>query len=293
MSRPVQADPREDVMSAQEHHHEALEVMNGIGGEAGPPVLSLQNLTIRFGGITAVNELDLDLPRGIIAGLIGPNGAGKTTVFNLVTGFYKPTFGSVAFRGRAITGLPPHAICKTGIARTFQNIRLFTNATALENVMVGAHVRQKSPWWMSPLQLPMVRNEEKRMTAACLELLDRLNLADSARLPAGSLPYGAQRRLEIARALATGPSLLLLDEPAAGMNPQESTDLMALIRGIQKDFALTILLIEHDMKVVMGVCDHIWVLEYGICIADGRPEAIRSDKRVIKAYLGEEYLKYA
>lgn len=261
--------------------------------EAAVAALRLQDLTIRFGGITAVNELDLELPQGIIAGLIGPNGAGKTTAFNLISGFYKPTAGSVSFHGQNITGLPPHAICKAGIARTFQNIRLFGNATALENVMVGGHVRQKSAWWMPPLQLPMVRGEEKRLTAASLDLLERLNLADAAHKLAASLPYGAQRRLEIARALATGPSLLLLDEPAAGMNPQESTELMDLIRGIQRDFSLTILLIEHDMKVVMGVCDRIWVLEYGLCIAEGRPEDIRSDERVIKAYLGEEFLHHA
>lgn len=253
--------------------------------------LELKNATMRFGGITAVNELEMSIPQGIIAGLIGPNGAGKTTVFNMITGFYTPTSGSILFNGKAITGLPPYRICKAGIARTFQNIRLFTTSTALQNVMVGFHVRQKSTWWMPPLLLHLA--EEKAIRRKSMELLDRFGLTDVAHMPAGSLPYGAQRRLEIARALATSPSFLLLDEPAAGMNPQESTELMALINSVRDDFNLTILLIEHDMKVVMGVCSQIWVLEYGICIAQGAPDEIRNNPRVIEAYLGEEYLKYA
>ena len=253
--------------------------------------LSLNNVTMRFGGITAVNELDMTIPSGLIAGLIGPNGAGKTTVFNMITGFYTPTSGSIRFNDEAITGLPPHRICKAGIARTFQNIRLFTTASALQNVMVGFHLRQKNHWWMAPLMLHL--KEEKLIRAKAMELLDRFGLTQVAHLPAGSLPYGAQRRLEIARALATDPSFLLLDEPAAGMNPQESTELMSLITHVRDDFNLTILLIEHDMKVVMGVCAQIWVLEYGICIAQGAPDEIRNNPRVIEAYLGEEYLKYA
>lgn len=253
--------------------------------------LELKNATMRFGGITAVNELEMDIPEGIIAGLIGPNGAGKTTVFNMITGFYTPTSGSILFNSKAITGLPPHRICKAGIARTFQNIRLFTTSTALQNVMVGFHVRQKTTWWMPPLMLHL--GEEKTIRRKAMELLERFGLAEVAHMPAGSLPYGAQRRLEIARALATGPSFLLLDEPAAGMNPQESTELMSLINRVRDDFNLTILLIEHDMKVVMGVCSQIWVLEYGICIAQGAPDEIRNNPRVIEAYLGEEYLKYA
>jgi branched-chain amino acid transport system ATP-binding protein len=252
-------------------------------------VLELAGATMRFGGITAVNDFDMAIPTGMIAGLIGPNGAGKTTAFNVISGFYTPTSGQVRFNGQNITGLPPHRICAYGIARTFQNIRLFSGLSALQNVMVGSRLRQKSAWWMAPLQLPLVHREEREGREQAMQLLERLNLADAAYQPANSLPYGAQRRLEIARALATQPKLLLLDEPAAGMNPQESSELMELIRGIRDDFDLTILLIEHDMKVVMGVCAHIWVLDYGMCIAEGDPDAIRGNPLVIKAYLGEEY----
>lgn len=254
-------------------------------------VLNLKGITMKFGGITAVNELDMNIERGIIAGLIGPNGAGKTTAFNMISGFYKPTAGTITFNGKPIGGMPPHRICKNGIARTFQNIRLFPTSSALENVMVGFHVRQKTYWWMPPFMLHL--GEEKRMRIKGMELLERFGLKDLADMPAGSLPYGAQRRLEIARALATDPTFLLLDEPAAGMNPQESSELMDLINNVRKDYDLTILLIEHDMKVVMGVCSRIWVLEYGICIAEGQPDEIRNNPRVIEAYLGEEYLKYA
>ena len=253
--------------------------------------LELSGVTMRFGGLTAVSDLDLAVPRGAVTGLIGPNGAGKTTVFNMITGFYKPTAGAIRFNGTPITGRAPYRICKAGIARTFQNIRLFGTASALQNVMVGGHVNSKTPWWAPAFLLHL--GKERALRDRSLELLDMLGLSDAAHLPAGSLPYGAQRRLEIARALATNPAFLLLDEPAAGMNPQESAELMELIRRIRDTFNLTILLIEHDMKVVMGVCSHIWVLEYGIRIADGDPDSIRNNPRVIEAYLGEEYLNYA
>ncbi|MDL2279537.1 ABC transporter ATP-binding protein [Desulfovibrio sp. OttesenSCG-928-G11] len=264
-----------------------------MSGQMASAALELASATMRFGGITAVSDFDMRLPEGVIAGLIGPNGAGKTTVFNMISGFYTPSSGKIYFGGKSITGKAPHSICKAGIARTFQNIRLFTGMDALQNVMVGGHLRQKSFWWMPPLQLPLVRREEKALREKSMTLLTSLGLDDVAGQPAGSLPYGAQRRLEIARALATGPRLLLLDEPAAGMNPQESAELMALIRAIRDQYRLTILLIEHDMKVVMGVCSHIWVLEYGMCIAEGDPDAIRGNPRVIEAYLGEEYVKHA
>lgn len=258
-----------------------------------PAVLELDQATRRFGGITAVNDVSFSLPKGMITGLIGPNGAGKTTVFNMITGFYSPSSGDVRFTGQTITGLAPHRICKLGIARTFQNIRLFSGLSALENVMVGGHLRQKSAWWMPPLQLPLIRREERELREKAMHLLQGLGLEKVADQPARSLPYGAQRRLEIARALATSPSLLLLDEPAAGMNPQESVELMNLIRKIRDRYNLSILLIEHDMKVVMGVCAHIWVLEYGSCIAEGTPDAIQDNPRVIEAYLGQEYTKHA
>ena len=257
------------------------------------PILKLDDLTMRFGGLAAVSDLSLEVPRDSIVGMIGPNGAGKTTVYNMDTGFYRPTRGRVLFDGDDITGMHPHMICRAGISRTFQNIRLFYNETVLENVMIGCHVRRKSKWWSAPLGLPSFREEEKAIREKSMDLLGSVGLADYADERSGSLPYGAQRRLEIARALATDPKFLLLDEPAAGMNPQESQELMAFIKDVRKRFDLTILLIEHDMRVVMGVCEYIWVLDYGLMIAEGNPEAIQSNQKVIVAYLGEEYVKYA
>lgn len=251
-------------------------------------LVELREVTMRFGGVTAIENLSMDLPERGIAGLIGPNGAGKTTVFNVITGFYKPTEGHVRFKDRDITGLKPHEICALGLARTFQNIRLFYNETALENVMIGRHVRRTHRWWETVLGLSGALREEKDIRERAEQLLARIGLEDYRDEKASSLPYGAQRRLEIARALATEPEFLLLDEPAAGMNPQESLELMNFIRQIREEFNLTILLIEHDMKVVMGVCEHIWVLEYGKLIAEGDAAAIRSNPRVIEAYLGED-----
>ncbi len=251
-------------------------------------LLSVESIVMRFGGIVAVNELDMHIPKGSIVGLIGPNGAGKTTAFNVISGFYTPQEGSVSFKGVNITGHPPHQVCEAGMARTFQNIRLSQHLTALQNVMVGCHVRRQCPWWMAPLGIPAYYKEEQAIKEKAEGLIERLDLTPYVNEKAHSLPYGAQRRLEIARALATDPTFLLLDEPAAGMNPQESIELMHFIGHIRDEFDLTILLIEHDMKVVMGVCQYIWVMEYGQLIAEGNPETIRNNPQVIKAYLGED-----
>ncbi len=252
--------------------------------------LDTQAITMRFGGVTAVNQLNMQVEENSITGLIGPNGAGKTTAFNVVSGFYTPQEGRILFNGEDIKGVSPHTICKKGMARTFQNIRLFHTLTSLENVMLGRHVRRKHSWFATLFGLPGTMKEEKDIRQKAWELLEKLQLTQYAHEKASSLPYGAQRRLEIARALATEPSFLLLDEPAAGMNPQESIELLHFIKHIRDEFNLTILLIEHDMKVVMGVCEQIFVLEYGQLIAQGTPEEIRSNKKVIEAYLGEDAL---
>lgn len=250
--------------------------------------LQTEDLTIKFGGLTAMDKFNASIEAGTVAGLIGPNGAGKTTCFNMITGFYKPTSGRVLLNGKDITGTSPHKVCQAGIARTFQNIRLFHNATVLENVMLGAFIRQKTGWIQAVLSLPSYFKEDRATRERAMDLLDTVGLRKHAHENATSLPYGAQRRLEIARALATAPSFLLLDEPAAGMNPNETRDLIEFIRQIRSQFNLTVLLIEHDMKLVMEICEKIWVIDYGVTIAEGDAAHIQSNPRVIEAYLGEE-----
>ncbi|HXL02270.1 MAG TPA: ABC transporter ATP-binding protein [Candidatus Atribacteria bacterium] len=252
------------------------------------PLLSLEDLTIAFGGLVAVSDFSLQLFPGDLVGLIGPNGAGKTTVFNLITGQYRPTKGRIIFQGKDITGFSPDVVTTVGIARTFQNIRLFGNLTVLENVLVSFHVRLQSSFLAPMFSLPSYWREERAIREEAYELLKAVGLADATKEEAQSLPYGEQRRLEIARALATHPSLLLLDEPAAGMNPQETQELMRFIQKIRDDFNLSIFLIEHDMKVVMGICERIAVMDFGMKIAEGTPEEIRNNPRVIEAYLGVE-----
>ena len=251
-------------------------------------ILEVKNLSIQFGGLRAVDGLNMTIRRGQLYGLIGPNGAGKTTVFNMLTGVYKPTAGTILLDGENITGKPAIAINKAGIARTFQNIRLFKNMSVLDNVKAGLHNHTNYTAIEGALRLPRYFKEEKRITAKALELLKVFELDGEAQQLAANLPYGKQRKLEIARALATDPKLLLLDEPAAGMNPNETAELMNTIHFVRDEFKMTILLIEHDMKVVMGVCEYIWVMEYGALIAEGTPEAVRNDPLVIRAYLGED-----
>lgn len=251
-------------------------------------LLKAQGVSKLFGGLKAVADFDVYINKGELVGLIGPNGAGKTTAFNLLTGVYQASTGSIDFDGKSILGLKPYQITQRGIARTFQNIRLFSELSVLDNVKIAYHSHVKYSVLESVLRLGRYFSEEAEIEAKAIELLKIFKLDDKKDEIAKNLPYGAQRRLEIARALAAKPQLLLLDEPAAGMNPQETQELMSMISWIRKEFGLTVLLIEHDMSLVMGICERIYVLEYGTIIAKGTPEQIKNDPEVIRAYLGGE-----
>ncbi len=251
------------------------------------PLLACEGVSRHFGGLCALNQIDLHLEPGELVGLIGPNGAGKTTAFNVITGVFPPTSGRVLLEGRDLTGWPSYRVTQMGIARTFQNIRLFAGMTVLDNVLTAMHPRAGYSLLDAFVRSPRFRRREAVLHQEAMSLLAAVGLQDLCHRPAGSLPYGAQRRLEIVRALATRPRLLLLDEPAAGMNPTEVADLTAFIRGIRRDFNLTILLIEHQMDLVMNLCERLVVLDFGEIIAKGTPDSIRENPRVLTAYLGK------
>lgn len=251
-------------------------------------LLKLNSISRHFGGLKALDQVSFEIPKNTLCGLIGPNGAGKTTLFNVITGVYKPTSGAVEFDSQIISNSKPYQIAELGMTRTFQNIRLFKNLSVLQNVMIAHDLKRKSSFWKSIFSSHSFHTDEKQSQDFCLNLLSYFQLQDKAHIESGSLPYGEQRKLEIIRALATQPKLILLDEPAAGLNHSETEGLMQTLDKIKKDFKLTLLLIEHDMKLVMGICEKIIVLDYGKKIAEGSATEVRSSKQVIEAYLGKE-----